>query len=933
MTPLTGREQAFIEKMKKSEELARHGFTLLSKRQDFVRFFDKLYEAGLFDGERNPAPIPAQEEGYVRVPYWGALDYLVAVAKLSGEQNDLPLADKVMSVVRTVSRWRGGDGESRANHNTSRKFTEILGLVPTASVTTDDIDMIPMWLNDRFDRMLVSSTLDEKVLPRFLASTALEDWDKAVAIFHHCTAVEWTHKEGLDDQSPSTVVEEYWLQRLISNHANELGAKRGTKAAPLLTDRVREVFASDLHREHSSIYRAAIEDHHQNHAFRSAENNMVVALRDVLLGWAPHDMTAAKEFVRTLLADDSQILRRIGIYVLGNQWAGMKELYLPFLKTNAFAEGHLHELYVLLSERFAEFTDAEKEATVHAVSDLPAPAVARDSELALKRQQQRWLTAITGKGYALADSLLADLSADPSVGPSPPNPDFTSFRSSWSGPGASPYSVAELIGYASTGVLSDRLNAFQERDRWQGPTLDGLVSALQDAARTAPEVFAEVLSNLLNAKPRFQNSVIMGLQQAWDAKEPKAQVEWNLVWERMVSFSEKLLADTHAGEDAEGHHDWVLAAIANCLRAGVQDDSHAYPEELLPRAQALIALLLRNAPAATDPSNDPMTASINTPKGRAVEALFSHALRTCRVNDKKEQGHKEAWQAVQPLFDAELNACRDGNFEFSTLCAGYLAQLEYLSAEWTTANIKQIFPPDFPANEKCAIAGLAYASFTKGVYDNLLKVGVVERALRYELPGRETRAKLLERIAAAYVWGLETLDSPRFKYLFTNAPSKDLEQVAWVLATIRGTPLTSEQKERVLQFWERCIVWSRTTASPPTRLMSSLSALTFSLESADGRERGLLLSVAPYVHVGHNAYQFHEQLLRLAEVSPDGVITVMEAMVAANVPDFDYEDHLAKLLRLLVKKRKKIEVVRLLDRLRTLPGMQELFNELTGNAA
>jgi len=62
--------------MKQSEELARHGFTLLLKRSDFVRFFGPLQQAGLFAPEHNLGPEPAPEKGYVRIPYWSAPDYL-----------------------------------------------------------------------------------------------------------------------------------------------------------------------------------------------------------------------------------------------------------------------------------------------------------------------------------------------------------------------------------------------------------------------------------------------------------------------------------------------------------------------------------------------------------------------------------------------------------------------------------------------------------------------------------------------------------------------------------------------------------------------------------------------------------------------------------------------------------------------------------------
>ncbi len=104
MTKLTAKEESFIALMIKSEEHARQGFELLIKRSDFEKFFDALTGAGLFESNHNSPPVPAGEPGSVRIPYWDALDYMEAVAKLSGERGDLLLAAKVMTVVRTVSQ-------------------------------------------------------------------------------------------------------------------------------------------------------------------------------------------------------------------------------------------------------------------------------------------------------------------------------------------------------------------------------------------------------------------------------------------------------------------------------------------------------------------------------------------------------------------------------------------------------------------------------------------------------------------------------------------------------------------------------------------------------------------------------------------------------------------------------------------------------------
>jgi hypothetical protein len=926
MTALTSKEQAFIDKMKQDEELARHGFSLLLKRPDFSRFFEPLCNAGLFAPERNPAPEPAPEKGYVRIPYWSALDYLVAIAKQAAGTNDLPLATRVMEIVRAVSEWRESDGQPRHNYQTARRFTEILGHVPTSVVSRADLDLLATWLNDRFERMLVAVAIDETLLPHLLASSSAEDWDKAVRVLHHATAIAWVEEPGIKAKAPRAVIDDYRLHQLLNRHVKTLASRRPQETVQLLERRVREVYATDLHKGHSSICRPAVEDNAQNHQFRSAENRTVEALRDALLTWAVNEPKVAEFHVGVLLSSDLEILRRIAIYVLHSHWPTLHSLYIPFVRGESFTPGHLHELYALLTERFEEFTDPEREATVDAIRRIPTLEHVEDPALARKRTQRRWLTAIVGKGNAVADDWLGELSAEPAVGPPPLHPDFTSYMTSSWGPGASPYTLEELVGFADARLLTGRVNDFEETGTWGSPTLDGLTSTLQNAARTSPATFLRALPDLVDAKNGFQQAVIRGLQQAWDAKEQSPPCNWAEGWEQLIRFFEQLAAKQALIADEDNQHKWLLATIADALRAGTQDDWHAYAPTLLPRGQGIIDAFLQQLPAETKLTDDPMSTAINTPKGRAIEALFSHTLRVCRVADQATGNHTAPWTQLRSIFDRELSACQNNNVEFSTLCGAYLAQLEYIDVEWTAANIPHIFPENFPANDQAAIAGVAYAGFTRNIYEYLLRGGIVDRALRYDLKGRESSEKILERIAAAYVWGIETLDSPRLQQIFENGDAKRLEKITWTLWALRQQSVTDDQRERILAFWDRCVIWANSQATIPETLLSVLSGLAAYITAIGDRERRLLLAVAPHVGIDYRVYEFLDELLRLAEQN-DAVITdVVDAMTKAHAPEYDYEDRLQKLLRTLAAKGRRNEVVRILDR---LPAMHHVYNELT----
>jgi len=786
---------------------------------------------------------------------------------------------------------------------------------------------------------MVCHALDEGALPKLLGSPSPPDWEKAVLVLRHCTAIVWesTNEFGEREPSPKTVTDDYWLKELIDHHAKMFGAKAAKGAANVFLERIRETFGSGSRRLYSQTYRPAVEDHAQNHGSCGPENWAIEGLRDVVLSWCEHDPEEARAFVQTLLADELQVLRRAAIYVQGQQWSKLRSLYASVLGLKIFDTGHLHELYNLLKEHFTELTNEEKAATVSAIRQIPKPSWGDDPEQSLRWIQYRWLSAFAGMGYAPADEWIAELKADPTVGSLSDHPDFDSYMETWSGPGPSPYSVQELTAFATAGTLVEELNSFEPREVWRGPTSEGLLDALEQAVRIAPEQFLRLLPQFLRAKRPFQHAVIRGLQHAWEETGSKRiEIDWNQGWENLISFSEQLIGVPTFWEETVPqtaglipNRDWIVSAIADFLKDGTRNDERAHSSHILPRARSLIQILLANVKTVDQPSDDPMFQAINSLKGKALEALFSHALRACRLGDREKSSHAEDWAGMMPLFRAELENCRNGNYEFSTLAGAYLAQLDYMDREWAKGNIDHIFPPAFPLNSTCALTGLAYTPFTLPVYKLLVEGGVLDRGLRYELKGRSAREKLIERIGGAYLWGEEPLESSRFSFLFESGSEDDLEILASLFWRVRGADHSTAQRERVLKYWERCVAWARGRTAPPAKLLSTLSTLSPYLTTADGTEKQMLEAVAPYIRVGYKSDNFFAELDRLLQVSPEAVSAVLGKALDAHVPDYDYRDRLKVLLRGLAEKGQKRDAIAYAERLRNLPGMQALFDDLT----
>src|SRR5262245_45040595 len=138
MANLTVNQKSFIALMTKSDEHATRGFALIGKRSDPEQFFSELALAGMFAPERNPGPVRV-DENPVLIPLWPAATYLLTCAHVANYIGDVELARKVMDVVRSVSRFKDDNGNTRDNFHTFRTFAEILGALPTSVVTPGDV--------------------------------------------------------------------------------------------------------------------------------------------------------------------------------------------------------------------------------------------------------------------------------------------------------------------------------------------------------------------------------------------------------------------------------------------------------------------------------------------------------------------------------------------------------------------------------------------------------------------------------------------------------------------------------------------------------------------------------------------------------------------------------------------------------------------------
>src|SRR5262249_25890451 len=310
MEKLSSEHEALVQMMTSDDESARQGFELLVEYSDPGLFFDALKAAGFFNPHNSPKIVPAPEPGYVQVPYWSALQYVRAAAKASGEKPDTALANKVMAVVRAVTNFREENGQPRDNHHTYRVFAEILGLVPPDVITKSDIDLIPVWLNSKYNMGTIGSALNKGIIAKLLKRGRAADLDLACQILKYCTAVRRVDPGKSRSRGEyTTVVDSYWLKELVHRHIHDFAAKAPGRTSSIFIERLKEIFDSEDRDKLSYIWRPAIEDHAQNQSWNEPENIFVEALRDTLLSWLDREPAVGFPVLFSFVRKKRQICR------------------------------------------------------------------------------------------------------------------------------------------------------------------------------------------------------------------------------------------------------------------------------------------------------------------------------------------------------------------------------------------------------------------------------------------------------------------------------------------------------------------------------------------------------------------------------------------------------------------------------------------------
>jgi len=889
MRELNAKEKDLLDRIENNPDLQPFFF----RKAKGLHWFDSLYEKGFFSPKKNPRPVPSKEEGYVSIPTWPAAEYLVAASPQLSAPEYEEYALKFLEIIRHVTKY--AKCNQYGNYHTWWQFSKIIGHLPAHLITTDDLDLIDYWFDDPYERGITVEELSKNWLQRLLLGDehsivlALTLIDK---IFSVRFAKEMT--EPYERKKALLRFDSWHAKKTVENVALLSGKRVGIRAPRIFESKLVAVLDELKNDSWSSIWRSAIEEHEQNHGADDCEDILIAACRDCLLGLVEHNQGSSAEYLRQLIDSQYQTLRRLAIYVIDQEFEKFYSLTDCVIVVQNFSANLRHELWNFLNHNYARFQDAQKKKTMEIIEALNVhDDDGRVEEGPTAYIRSAWLSAIKDADQETKHAYQQYVEI---TNTEPSHPDFSSYTSVGWGGRESPYPADELLAL-STDELMEKINSYEDPGVFGRPGIEGLVKTFKEVVKSKANSFYLELEKSLDLDLAYVYEVIEAYRELW---HEKSSIQWNDIWPKLLEYCFKVVVDKKfwSEENAKqrsnfvANRHWIVGSIARLIEEGTKSDKHAFDASLLPQAKGLLLILLSNQEGEElKIESDAVFVAINSPRGRCIEALINHSLRSCRLADKEHQEHSGAWQEYEGIYNDELHRSRIGEYEFATLVTNYLPNFLYMSGEWVYKNLDKIFDQSDHQKWLCAMQGYSYVGTVyQDVYRYLKAHGDFIRALEDEKLKDRVQERVIQNIIVSYLNDYETLDDSGslISVLLKRAKLDELRQLIWFIWTLRDKD-NSNLSDKVHELWPRLIQILDVRTREGRKLASSLCHWVAFIDEIDDHNRDWLLRIAPYAEEAYNSSSLLKGLARISRVQPLEAQRIWLSMLTSYSYDYPEE--------------------------------------------
>lgn len=424
-----------------------------------------------------------------------------------------------------------------------------------------------------------------------------------------------------------------------------------------------------------SFGRSAIEPHEQDR-FAETADVVIDASRDALEWLAERAPAQLDAWIERLASSPSAMLRRLAVHAVVAAPTRSADERVAWLleRMGVGVSPEHHEIHRLVELNYAQAGEPTRRALIDAVLAVEFDDVEdRPGEVRALRFQFDWLSWLLAAepDCALAQAAMAPIRARFPNWEVSEHPDLTHWMggSGWVEE-QRPWSTEELLSQPAPGQV-DALLAFQGTSIF-GPSRDGLLSALRDAAKNTPawgfDLAAELQRRELWSSDLW-STLLRGFQ---DAELDQAE------WERLLVVLAN--GDLHADHARD---------VADLLFRLVKDGGKPFALAMLYRANAVADAVWAALTPGDDSSYDNwLTLAINRPAGVLVEYWLAALSLTLKGKEGAE------WRLPPYYRDRFTAAVQDATFKGANARSVLASQTAYffrLDEAWAREHLIPLF--------------------------------------------------------------------------------------------------------------------------------------------------------------------------------------------------------------------------------------------------
>ena len=480
MSELSVKERDLLQRIDKKEDLR----PLFFRKVKGIKWFDELSKRGYFKPDQNPRPITDDEEGYVTIPIWQVLHYLVKTAPELASENDNSYAEKFLKILMSTTEYARAN--KFGNHRTWGEFSEIIGHIPSELLKWEDLEIIDYWLDDRYENGYVAERLCEKWLLRLLASTNSHERKLGTQLLKYIYKIVFVDRDEGERKRPAATlrVDHHYIDRITKRVAKRSGQGLGRPAVLIFDRQLRRILETLNNDSWSCLWQPAIEEHEQNKYRHDAENVLIEAYRDSLAGYVLSKPTKAVDYIAEMFSDQNKTIRRLAIHTVDTNYEICQGLSDMLIDRQHFEDNVRHETWQFLSHHYCRLGEHQKREILNLILQISKSD--DDGKVHIKAtaySQAIWLAAI--KRFGSTEKDLYDEKCRVAES-EPDNPSFSSYMTGGEVLHESPIPLHILQGM-EVDELTKELEEYNEEE-WSffEPGIEGLSTALREIIKASP---------------------------------------------------------------------------------------------------------------------------------------------------------------------------------------------------------------------------------------------------------------------------------------------------------------------------------------------------------------------------------------------------------------------------------------------------------------